>query len=143
MRGLFPSAREWRRGVGDTRPGGEGRPDVVRRRDANDERADHRPPCPQDPPEPADPLHLRLCGRTIEEFDRPRTRFLPRQALLRAEAGRSGPRHAAGEIIFWIFSQQALRSEEHTSELQSLMRISYAVFCLKKQKTKTTKTTGL
>src|SRR3546814_7721302 len=31
----------------------------------------------------------------------------------------------------------AVRSEEHTSELQSLMRISYAVFCLKKKKTKT------
>src|SRR3546814_3292279 len=31
--------------------------------------------------------------------------------------------------IFW-------RSEEHTSELQSLMRISYAVFCLKKKKKK-------
>src|SRR3546814_7445516 len=30
----------------------------------------------------------------------------------------------------------AVRSEEHTSELQSLMRISYAVFCLKKQKRK-------
>src|SRR3546814_2422135 len=30
------------------------------------------------------------------------------------------------------------RSEEHTSELQSLMRISYAVFCLKKKKTKQT-----
>src|SRR3546814_1354407 len=30
------------------------------------------------------------------------------------------------------------RSEEHTSELQSLMRISYAVFCLKKKKHKTT-----
>src|SRR3546814_7132260 len=30
------------------------------------------------------------------------------------------------------------RSEEHTSELQSLMRISYAVFCLKKKKNKTT-----
>src|SRR3546814_7754489 len=30
------------------------------------------------------------------------------------------------------------RSEEHTSELQSLMRISYAVFCLKKKKTKNT-----
>src|SRR3546814_6191254 len=30
-----------------------------------------------------------------------------------------------------------IRSEEHTSELQSLMRISYAVFCLKKQITKT------
>src|SRR3546814_3244545 len=32
-----------------------------------------------------------------------------------------------------------LRSEEHTSELQSLMRISYAVFCLKKKKTKETR----
>src|SRR3546814_10006542 len=31
---------------------------------------------------------------------------------------------------------QDKRSEEHTSELQSLMRISYAVFCLKKKKTK-------
>src|SRR3546814_4226830 len=31
----------------------------------------------------------------------------------------------------------ARRSEEHTSELQSLMRISYAVFCLKKKKTNT------
>src|SRR3546814_2604557 len=30
-----------------------------------------------------------------------------------------------------------IRSEEHTSELQSLMRISYAVFCLKKKKKKT------
>src|SRR3546814_9925546 len=30
---------------------------------------------------------------------------------------------------------QAIRSEEHTSELQSLMRLSYAVFCLKKKKT--------
>src|SRR3546814_5877225 len=29
---------------------------------------------------------------------------------------------------------RAVRSEEHTSELQSLMRISYAVFCLKKKK---------
>src|SRR3546814_5946824 len=33
------------------------------------------------------------------------------------------------------------RSEEHTSELQSLMRISYAVFCLKKKKTKPTDNT--
>src|SRR3546814_5258455 len=32
--------------------------------------------------------------------------------------------------------QQHLRSEEHTSELQSLMRISYAVFCLKKKNNK-------
>src|SRR3546814_4458491 len=41
---------------------------------------------------------------------------------------------------YFIFRPQGLgedklRSEEHTSELQSLMRISYAVFCLKKTKT--------
>src|SRR3546814_3287669 len=40
----------------------------------------------------------------------------------------------------WLVSDpgaaQFLRSEEHTSELQSLMRISYAVFCLKKKKFK-------
>src|SRR3546814_7626476 len=35
----------------------------------------------------------------------------------------------------------AVRSEEHTSELQSLMRISYAVFCLKKKKTDNNRTT--
>src|SRR3546814_9442739 len=34
------------------------------------------------------------------------------------------------------------RSEEHTSELQSLMRISYAVFCLKKKKKKKQKNTS-
>src|SRR3546814_1828715 len=34
-------------------------------------------------------------------------------------------------------AQRIIRSEEHTSELQSLMRISYAVFCLKKNKAKT------
>src|SRR3546814_7468289 len=40
---------------------------------------------------------------------------------------------------FWLRAERQ-RSEEHTSELQSLMRISYAVFCLKKKK-KTTNTT--
>src|SRR3546814_1667330 len=33
----------------------------------------------------------------------------------------------------WLADTLVLRSEEHTSELQSLMRISYAVFCLKKK----------
>src|SRR3546814_3446185 len=38
---------------------------------------------------------------------------------------------------FYIFGTATItRSEEHTSELQSLMRISYAVFCLKKKKQK-------
>src|SRR3546814_2555065 len=36
------------------------------------------------------------------------------------------------EFLRWVGEQP--RSEEHTSELQSLMRISYAVFCLKKKK---------
>src|SRR3546814_11672634 len=58
-------------------------------------------------------------------------------------------RHALGGLdhqpkyrrhgVLAIFAGQAAggdRSEEHTSELQSLMRISYAVFCLKKKKTK-------
>src|SRR3546814_1750530 len=35
-----------------------------------------------------------------------------------------------------VLRRHAARSEEHTSELQSLMRISYAVFCLKKKKNK-------
>src|SRR3546814_7187747 len=42
----------------------------------------------------------------------------------------------------WRFGRngrRSRRSEEHTSELQSLMRISYAVFCLKKKKNKCTK----
>src|SRR3546814_7274929 len=47
---------------------------------------------------------------------------------------------AAYEVVFGqvprivLASIVAFRSEEHTSELQSLMRISYAVFCLKKKK---------
>src|SRR3546814_2390390 len=43
--------------------------------------------------------------------------------------GRRHVLHAAAVL------QPRVRSEEHTSELQSLMRISYAVFCLKKKKT--------
>src|SRR3546814_7722011 len=42
--------------------------------------------------------------------------------------------HGHDDIVGFDFSS---RSEEHTSELQSLMRISYAVFCLKKKKTPT------
>src|SRR3546814_2687979 len=38
-----------------------------------------------------------------------------------------------------LIDEFAARSEEHTSELQSLMRISYAVFCLKKKKPQTNK----
>src|SRR3546814_6667471 len=49
------------------------------------------------------------------------------------EPGDGGDTRAA--IPFALVQRN--RSEEHTSELQSLMRISYAVFCLKKKKTTT------
>src|SRR3546814_9896542 len=54
----------------------------------------------------------------------------------------------AGEILRRLDARKAAakagaaRSEEHTSELQSLMRISYAVFCLKKKNTHNTNTTA-
>src|SRR3546814_5315840 len=50
-------------------------------------------------------------------------------------------RERAGLVLVHRASHHShTRSEEHTSELQSLMRISYAVFCLKKKKIKYTKT---
>src|SRR3546814_4911901 len=51
------------------------------------------------------------------------------RSLIRSTARFSAPCNPTGG------SRSASRSEEHTSELQSLMRISYAVFCLKKTKT--------
>src|SRR3546814_2622926 len=52
---------------------------------------------------------------------------LPRglHCRMRTQGTRAGPRSSVTRVP---------RSEEHTSELQSLMRISYAVFCLKKKK---------
>src|SRR3546814_1438890 len=45
-----------------------------------------------------------------------------------------GPCPAAGDAENGKWTHSSVRSEEHTSELQSLMRNSYAVFCLKKKK---------
>src|SRR3546814_1359437 len=59
-------------------------------------------------------------------------RFRPAGGASQAlRAGNSPPlpAKARGRVAKWV------RSEEHTSELQSLMRISYAVFCLKKKTT--------
>src|SRR3546814_2972879 len=50
-----------------------------------------------------------------------------------AQCANAGEQHPASNSIVAIVHALA-RSEEHTSELQSLMRISYAVFCLKKKK---------
>src|SRR3546814_7132566 len=44
-------------------------------------------------------------------------------------------RGAHGTLVGHLARPNPQRSEEHTSELQSLMRTSYAVFCLKKKKT--------
>src|SRR3546814_8702056 len=52
----------------------------------------------------------------------------PRQVKFRTESASRGFAH--------LVEQSGDRSEEHTSELQSLMRTSYAVFCLKKKKSK-------
>src|SRR3546814_1652019 len=64
---------------------------------------------------------LDLAGRGADGTGRLRHRA---GQALPCQAGAASSREGTG------------RSEEHTSELQSLMRISYAVFCLKKKKTK-------
>src|SRR3546814_5403099 len=43
------------------------------------------------------------------------------------------------DFLYGSNTSRSTRSEEHTSELQSLMRISYAVFCLKKKKKQSSK----
>src|SRR3546814_14972757 len=67
--------------------------------------------------------------------------LFPFTTLFRSNCGRLKPQgtHSFYELIKHInglatHSIKIDRSEEHTSELQSLMRISYAVFCLKKKK---------
>src|SRR3546814_8159890 len=64
--------------------------------------------------------------------------------IAKKQSGRVIPMHAELKTALLKLKKQAarfsepsdrvVRSEEHTSELQSLMRISYAVFCLKKKK---------
>src|SRR3546814_9648742 len=79
---------------------------------------------------------LRLQGRVVEhvvdelEGDAEAAAEALQRRLLRGRpVGHHGADAAGGGE-----QRGGLRSEEHTSELQSLMRISYAVFCLKKKK---------
>src|SRR3546814_1370061 len=65
--------------------------------------------------------------------DQPRHLWSARHLLFGDERNATATRHHRQR-------GRAGRSEEHTSELQSLMRISYAVFCLKKKTIVTTKT---
>src|SRR3546814_9484411 len=63
------------------------------------------------------------------------THEVPERAVTDALARLHGSENILGRPML-------MRSEEHTSELQSLMRISYAVFCLKKKQTNTKQNTG-
>src|SRR3546814_9024394 len=70
----------------------------------------------------------------VDEFD------VERPADVAQEFGDANVAVARGRVTAWMIMDQQdsrrvqfERSEEHTSELQSLMRISYAVFCLKKK----------
>src|SRR3546814_1431330 len=79
-------------------------------------------------------LHLQPHARLREAgFAQPRHQLAPlHRGVGLAEIVERKGLHAILELLDQL--QEAFRSEEHTSELQSLMRISYAVFCLKKKK---------
>src|SRR3546814_5509313 len=77
---------------------------------------------------------MRLFARAVAQSERtgfPIARILRNHATEIRERRRQVAREKAAKVPVKII----LRSEEHTSELQSLMRISYAVFCLKKKNT--------
>src|SRR3546814_2124046 len=60
--------------------------------------------------------------------------------LLLVERPRLHRKRLTGAVVPGLERRLVIRSEEHTSELQSLMRISYAVFCLKKKNENKTST---
>src|SRR3546814_6362848 len=74
---------------------------------------------------------------TLPVPEDPRTLYVAIRG--RAQAGHGGIVFTGAQWLLsfspeLFFTLESGRSEEHTSELQSLMRISYAVFCLKKKK---------
>src|SRR3546814_2349935 len=88
-----------------------------------------------------------LSGRMVERRDQVLIGFLPFSStaastfLIRC-ASTNGPFLIERDMLFAPYLRLRretiiLRSEEHTSELQSLVRNSYAVFCLKKKNTQT------
>src|SRR3546814_4660795 len=68
-------------------------------------------------------------------------RTVRQQAAGRLAVGGKSMGGRMASLLADELAADALRSEEHTSELQSLMRISYAVFCLKKKNKQHNKTT--
>src|SRR3546814_6883022 len=82
------------------------------------------------------PLHGRL-GRRHDVRERLRCRTCGGRARREISGSPGDPHHALVPGKGRTRSGVPARSEEHTSELQSLMRISYAVFCLQKKKKST------
>src|SRR3546814_3155474 len=76
----------------------------------------------------------RMCGRRVATLGLSSGRTIEDRSVIGAIVGRSTVRRSATRAMTGVTTGSPGRSEEHTSELQSLMRISYAVFCLKKQK---------
>src|SRR3546814_5788654 len=70
----------------------------------------------------------RLLRRALADLDALAADHQPR--VVHHHEHRAHPAHFLADDL----AEAILRSEEHTSELQSLMRTSYAVFCLKKKK---------
>src|SRR3546814_9255490 len=98
-------------------------------------------------PEAQLPAHLHENRRVRGRFqlDHARVALLRHARLLQQRQRRRGMgdelqmgEGIGGEVARGRFLREQFRSEEHTSELQSLMRISYAVFCLKKKTKKNT-----
>src|SRR3546814_1100851 len=79
------------------------------------------------------PLKVSAGGVPVTIGDVARVQIVPE--FRRGIAELNGQGEVAGGVIV-VRAGADTRSEEHTSELQSLMRISYAVFCLKKKKYK-------
>src|SRR3546814_10267045 len=77
------------------------------------------------------PICLRRCRShpPLDPLPEREGKYLPASRGCRTARARRRTRYRARR------NRGSARSEEHTSELQSLMRISYAVFCLKKKKT--------
>src|SRR3546814_10251713 len=79
---------------------------------------------------------LKSVGIATVVWSYPRGGNLSKEGELALDVGAYAA-HIAALIGAHIIKVKLPRSEEHTSELQSLMRISYAVFCLKKKNNKT------
>src|SRR3546814_8754374 len=104
------------------------------------------------PPRRSSDRQVRMRTQVVDAVDaeRLRARLVHAQHVAVVEAQRIGHRQAAlrqrraqrvdvsARHLQQFLRERAGRSEEHTSELQSLMRISYAVFCLKQKTTHTT-----